>query len=212
MGDYAIMKYFTRQWIEESEAEQKSNNEEIGRILEEISALWSDSDSEEKLNQLRVRLKQLRLEQESSLGAMRQNAYLENYEKIESSLTEAIKSLTVTNDLHDCVIENTHFTGKDFCLKLYPSGIWHSRNTYSSVDYSSLKGESFFLSEVVFTNAKVLKNELTPDDICLLSEVNIHPEGYLFGILAMKPTNIHEDPQWAELTVVFDDIIIKVGG
>ena len=107
------------------------------------------------------------------------------------------------------MIDGAYFVGEDFCLKFCENGMEFGKYKFSSVDFTGFKGESFFLSKVIFANVKVLKNELTLGDVCLYSEVDIHPEGYEFGILALTSTNALANAL-AEFTVVFDDVIIKM--
>ena len=138
--------------------------------------------------------------------------YQRHYNQIRPHLTVSVMDISDTDSLHDCfIVEPPIFFNNDFCVKFSENGVWFGREWFKSVNFDELESDSFRLGEIIFKGAKISKNELCFENkvwaICVCCEVYLHEEGYEMHILSRM-----SDGRWAELIIVFNDLIIRLQG
>ena len=222
------MKYFTKQRHEDMHVRLETSCEERDKLVKKVSeralALagirckegYDWLEAKKSFDDINGRF----LEFEKQFWSDMQksaNDYWKYYEQIQPNLPEAIKSITHYDAMHDYVIKDTKFIHKDFCIIFENGmGVRFDRSQLGSIDLADSSWEYYFISELTFTNAKVLKNELfSPGKAWaywLESEIYIQPNGYELRILALMPASDLVDDELAELIITFDDAIIKVLG
>jgi len=119
--------------------------------------------------------------------------YVEYYKQIEPRLPDNIKAFNLQQTMHDCIVKEHGFVGKDFHMKI------DSRGCYSSVE------------KLVFVNAEIMESDINLDDATwLYEEVYILQERYEMQILFWSKNCGKTNPSiLGEMTIRFDETIIS---
>jgi len=119
--------------------------------------------------------------------------YYEYYRQIEPRLPDSIKNMVDIDIMHDCIIVDNCFVGKDFHMKI------DSRGCYRSVE------------KLVFINAEIVESDIDlAHATWLYDEVYIQQERYEMQILFWSKNCGKSNPgDLGEMTIRFDEVVIE---